>query len=129
MLKKLLAISFFLIIALRPAYTISYLLYFQLNIDAIVQKYCVNQDKPQMHCNGKCHLMKQLNFNKPKNTATNREMISFMEAFFPLYYQSNELGLLKPFAEFHFTSNFNYQAFKTSDFIFKIYHPPKVFIS
>ncbi|MBT9393856.1 hypothetical protein KLP40_11845 [Hymenobacter sp. NST-14] len=26
----------------------------------ITRLFCVNQDKPQLHCNGKCHLGKQL---------------------------------------------------------------------
>jgi len=31
-----------------------------LNYDYIVKELCVNKAKPQMHCNGKCHLMKEL---------------------------------------------------------------------
>lgn len=31
-----------------------------LNRDYIARVLCVNRDKPQMHCNGKCHLAKQL---------------------------------------------------------------------
>jgi hypothetical protein len=33
---------------------------YEFNIHAITQKYCVNKDKPKMHCNGKCHLAKSL---------------------------------------------------------------------
>lgn len=31
-----------------------------LNYDFIVKELCVNKAKPMMHCNGKCHLMKEL---------------------------------------------------------------------
>jgi len=31
-----------------------------VNYDYIVNELCVNKAKPQMHCNGKCHLMKEL---------------------------------------------------------------------
>ena len=34
--------------------------YYQLNIDYIIETYCVNKDKPVLQCNGKCHLSKQL---------------------------------------------------------------------
>jgi len=31
-----------------------------VNYDYIVKELCVNKAKPEMHCNGKCHLMKEL---------------------------------------------------------------------
>ncbi|OON66472.1 hypothetical protein B0919_21815 [Hymenobacter sp. CRA2] len=31
-----------------------------LNRDYVARVLCINRDKPQMHCNGKCHLRKQL---------------------------------------------------------------------
>lgn len=33
---------------------------FRVNRDYIAQVLCINKDKPQLHCNGKCHLKKQL---------------------------------------------------------------------
>jgi hypothetical protein len=33
---------------------------YQLNKARITAQYCVNKARPQMHCNGKCHLAKQL---------------------------------------------------------------------
>lgn len=31
-----------------------------LNKEYIAKVLCINRDKPEMHCNGKCHLAKQL---------------------------------------------------------------------
>lgn len=31
-----------------------------LNYDYIANVLCENKDKPELHCNGKCHLMKEL---------------------------------------------------------------------
>nr|WP_237421255.1 hypothetical protein [Flavobacterium sp. Sd200] len=31
-----------------------------LNYEYIAKELCVNKEKPAMHCNGKCHLMKEL---------------------------------------------------------------------
>ena len=39
---------------------------YQLNKTEITQKYCVNKDKPNMHCCGKCHLKKQLALDEEK---------------------------------------------------------------
>ena len=33
---------------------------YTLNKARITELYCVNKAKPQLHCNGKCHLAKQL---------------------------------------------------------------------
>ena len=31
-----------------------------VNYEYISKVLCINKDKPKMHCNGKCHLMKEL---------------------------------------------------------------------
>ncbi len=41
-------------------YQVGYFAYFKSNQDEIAKKYCVNKDKPEMHCNGQCHLKKEL---------------------------------------------------------------------
>lgn len=33
---------------------------YEINKKEITQKYCINKDKPQMHCCGKCQLRKKL---------------------------------------------------------------------
>ena len=37
-----------------------------LNKDAITKNYCINKNKPAMHCNGKCHLKKQIQKQESK---------------------------------------------------------------
>lgn len=34
--------------------------WYELNKKAITEQFCINKNKPQLHCNGKCHLKKQL---------------------------------------------------------------------
>ena len=40
---------------------------YYLNKDYIAKNLCENRDKPQLHCNGKCHLCKQLNKTENNN--------------------------------------------------------------
>ena len=44
------------------AWTIPYMPYieYELNKKYIAEVLCENKDKPEMHCNGKCHLKKQI---------------------------------------------------------------------
>lgn len=39
---------------------------YYLNKDYIAQNLCENKDKPQKHCEGKCHLQKQLKEDEKK---------------------------------------------------------------
>ncbi|MEN8966311.1 MAG: hypothetical protein ABF250_10020 [Polaribacter sp.] len=64
----------------------SYLAYFQLNIDYIIQTYCVNKDEPELACNGNCHLTKMIAQKKvPKDDTQGALYIT--EAFFPVFHQ------------------------------------------
>jgi hypothetical protein len=47
------------------------MLEFRVNRDYIAEVLCVNKDKPQLQCNGKCHLKKQLEKdNEPARNGT-----------------------------------------------------------
>ncbi|AQS95290.1 hypothetical protein BXQ17_10490 [Polaribacter sp. BM10] len=76
--------------AFRPAYHLAYIGYFELNIDYIIEKYCVNKDAPELQCNGKCHLAKKIapKVNLEKDNLAGLQIVS--EAFFPVYHQETE---------------------------------------
>jgi hypothetical protein len=42
---------------------------YSVNKDYIAKVLCVNKDKPMMHCNGKCHLKKQLNKEEKRDNS------------------------------------------------------------
>ncbi|HEX9151463.1 MAG TPA: hypothetical protein VF842_05230, partial [Flavobacterium sp.] len=46
-----------LILFLKPLFPV---LEYAVNYEYISKVLCVNKAKPMMHCNGKCHLMKEL---------------------------------------------------------------------
>ncbi|WP_405569959.1 hypothetical protein [Winogradskyella sp. Asnod2-B02-A] len=60
------------------------MLYYQLNIDYIIETYCINTDKPELKCNGKCHLAKQL--TAVNNTDdSGKALVSIYDSFFPVF--------------------------------------------
>ncbi|WP_131474399.1 hypothetical protein [Neotamlana nanhaiensis] len=71
----------------KPIYNLSYLMYYQVNIDYIIENYCVNKDKVEMACNGKCHLAKQLQKNDTKDEKNNGVKL-FSELFSVVFYQN-----------------------------------------
>ena len=42
---------------------------YELNKEAITMMFCVDKDKPKMHCNGKSHMMKQMKEQEKKENA------------------------------------------------------------
>ncbi|MFP9098798.1 hypothetical protein ACLI09_07080 [Flavobacterium sp. RHBU_24] len=54
---KYLALIVVLLFLARPVVPVAEYI---INYDYIANVLCVNKAKPQMHCNGKCHLMKEL---------------------------------------------------------------------
>ncbi|WP_299014835.1 hypothetical protein [uncultured Polaribacter sp.] len=86
-MKKTFCIILFLALAVRPVYHLGYIGYFALNIDYIIETYCVNKEKPQLQCNGKCHLAKKI---APKVDVTKDDVQGFTvasDAFFPVFHQ------------------------------------------
>ena len=39
---------------------------YAINLESIIEEFCVNKDKPIMQCNGQCHLAKQLKQHEEK---------------------------------------------------------------
>jgi len=76
-----------LTLALRPIYYVGQVVYYELNIDYIIETYCINKEKPELKCNGKCHLAKQLEFVSKTNT--NDEVgFNLVSCFYPVYHVS-----------------------------------------
>ena len=57
---------------------------FELNKNYIVTKLCENRNKPWLHCNGKCYLMKKVKQAEEKQNSAERESQKnlFQEAYF-----------------------------------------------
>jgi hypothetical protein len=108
----------------RPLYNIGYVGYFELNIDSIVENYCVNKEKPELQCNGKCHLATQLGV---KSNSSNKASIlgSLFEAFVPVFFET-----YKSISFYNYKSNTKlswcYNGYLTIVFIDQFDPPPQV---
>ena len=92
---------------------------FTFNNESFTEKYCVNKDKPELKCNGKCHLKENLKSENEKPTNTSffdieinlicNAISSFEVTFFPIFKQNP-----------HFKNRFLNNEFKNL-----IDHPPQ----
>ncbi len=42
------------------AYNTIVWVHYEMNVEEITEAFCINKDRPELKCNGKCHLKKQL---------------------------------------------------------------------
>lgn len=115
--------------ALRPVIEMSNILYYQLNIDYIVEKYCVNKERPSLNCNGKCYLMSQMKAQtQSKDESTNTTIST--ETFIPLFFEDlsiqlaqNNPVIIKP------TQNWSHDTIHLQSYHSTIDHPPEFYFS
>ncbi len=123
-MRILFSILLFASFAIRPAMEISTVLYYQLNIDTIVEKYCVNKERPRLNCNGKCYLMSQIK-GKTQSSTENSDTVIITEAFIPLFFQENTIQLGGILTGFTTTHNWKLLHFQLLEISSTIDHPPQ----
>ncbi|MEC3906234.1 hypothetical protein VOI54_04345 [Tamlana sp. 2201CG12-4] len=125
-LKTFFSYILFFSLALRPLYNVGYVAYFELNIDYIIETYCKNKEKPEIQCNGKCHLATQLASNLPDNSTDSSYFGAFFEAFMPVYFQYYKLSSVVFDPSKTIKNNWNYKHISTTVFKDSLDRPPQV---
>ena len=70
-MKQLVAISLILLLTWQTIFNAGFFVYWKVNQNFIAKTLCENKNKPQMHCNGKCYLYKQLKKAEEKEAEKN----------------------------------------------------------
>lgn len=94
-----------------------------MDIEQFTELYCENKDKPELACNGKCHLADQLADNQEKKES--KEIQVSPEVI--MIFQNPTLDVETPI-EFFIQENISY--YFNTDLIegidYTIFHPPQV---
>jgi len=120
--RRLLAILLLLSLCIQCFLQLGIVGWYELNTKSITQKYCVNKSKPQLHCNGKCHLRKQLDKagSKQSKDQENKqtEWVAFIlpDVFAPAT-ATALTSIIKHFAPQNFYSFLH---------LYSVFHPPQV---
>ncbi|MBQ4822441.1 hypothetical protein [Aquimarina sp. MMG016] len=124
-MRILFSILLFSAFAIRPAMEISTVMYYQLNINEIIDKYCVNKERPSLNCNGKCYLMSQMKA-KTQSSKENSETIIITESFIPLYFQDTTITLYdNTITNFNISHNWKPNQLQVINVSKDIDHPPQ----
>ncbi len=104
---------------------ISSVMYYQLNITTIIEKYCVNKERPQLHCNGKCYLMSQMKATT-STSSDDAKSGAITEAFIPLFFQDSTIQLAYNTSYFiDCKQHWRLKQTSTEDIPKNIDHPPQ----
>ena len=125
MQKKFIAL--FLLIALIGSGFSQFAVYlgFQLNQDYIAKTLCVNKNRPELHCNGRCYLMSKLKLvnEKEKKQAAKDTLNRMATSFLHRVYTTS---LQAPTAAFIAKHSTHYKFTYYSQYITTVFRPPKV---
>ena len=97
--------------------------YYNLDPIGFIEALCVNQDKPELECNGKCHLKKVVQ-SQDKKQNTPESIIDFKEL--TLFSNTFEIAILTPkvyLKKRNLSSYQNLYSYRTTNDCF---HPPRV---
>jgi hypothetical protein len=82
MVKKIFAYMMLVLITATSLQQLSILSMYWLTQDYITEKFCVNKDKPELQCNGKCHMKDMV----AENTEKENQTMSHVENILPVFY-------------------------------------------
>lgn len=81
-MKKVFSISFLLLMLMYSTHNFWLNISFQFNRKEVALKHCENKAKPKMHCDGKCHLNKELKKENDNQSPANNAKEKFEVLFF-----------------------------------------------
>src|ERR1035438_5166972 len=98
------------------------LLNYRLNKDFISKNFCENKNKPALHCNGKCHLAKQLKNVDTEDSKSRSQGRSLLDSFNLIsaqfaYLKIQAFGVDSKF-DFIYSNNYSFQPSGS------FFHPP-----
>lgn len=97
---------------------------YQFNRAYIIQNYCINKNRPQLHCDGKCYLAQRLRAAQEKEEAQSKTVVYklWLEVFQPITDFSNNRVLITTVYQL---SNYFYKDNYHYSFIFSLLKPPQ----
>jgi hypothetical protein len=121
-LKLLISILLCTVFILQPVSKLLIVINYELNKISIAQNFCENKAKPKMHCNGKCHLKKQLEKEDKKEQPLPGSSKEKSEVQFHSIAVISELTLTSTERVSYFMYSFSFPDAPA----FSVFHPPTV---
>ncbi len=121
-MKKLISIFLLLVLTIQYFNKLEIFVYYQLNKNFISSTFCENKNKPELQCNGKCFMKKQLKASDENQNKTPINIKDFQEIIF--FCSHSEIA----FPKHNSLSDLCFARFKNRNYpssLFGIFHPPE----
>jgi hypothetical protein len=126
--KKIIGATLFVSLAFKMLMAPIFFVNYELRKDYIIKNYCVNKNRPEMHCDGKCYLAKQI--QKAEQEDEKQATNNFISKLLSLeVVQKNPLfSNYFPAKSFREKSIQNFQYKNRISYLhaFSFFHPPQV---
>ncbi|MAW96897.1 MULTISPECIES: hypothetical protein [unclassified Leeuwenhoekiella] len=120
---RLVSFLFALFVLVRPVLPV---LDYALNYDYIVEELCVNRDRPELECNGRCYLMQALAEEASrKKEAAQQGLKSSLHLGFTFFAEPGiDYGCLQNPVDSQNPIFFGYLAFASKGYDTEVFRPP-----
>ncbi|WP_026998102.1 hypothetical protein [Flectobacillus major] len=127
MVNKLIAILLLILLNIPLFSKWSFVVYYQVNKSYIAKELCINRNKPQLHCDGKCFLAKKLKAAEEKEQKATSEKLEKMPEI-TLFWSDNTVDFLgnSSIEELPPLHSFSYIEPHYSSPFLGFFQPPKV---
>ncbi|KAA2242553.1 hypothetical protein F0L74_08435 [Chitinophaga agrisoli] len=95
---------------------------YELNKEYIAKNLCVNRSRPKMHCNGRCHMMKQLKQEEKKDQENPERRLENKLEIICAAFHPDHLALTQVITFIQYPV---FQENTCTDFVAAPFHPPQ----
>ncbi|PZU86375.1 MAG: hypothetical protein DI529_08775 [Chryseobacterium sp.] len=120
-MKHLLNLFLILHLVCKPAIP---LLDYAVNYDYISKVLCINQSRPELHCNGKCYLGKELAKSSQENSASSSKTKQLTQKVIDFYIPVTITAISQIYKKHYSKINISHQKDYTYLFLKNIFRPP-----
>lgn len=101
---------------------------YAVNYDYIIKVLCINKNRPEIHCNGKCYLSKELAKTNDSESSPFQKIKNSGQKILDIYILPETAEIITAEKRSFFNSNFTYKTDYSFLFLTHIFKPP-VFLS
>ena len=96
-MRAFFSIFIFSLLSIGPFSQVITILDYHINLETIIDEFCVNKEKPKLKCNGKCYLMSKIGSSVTTTKENHDKPLVFVRNLFaPLYFKNKKIELKKP---------------------------------
>ncbi|MEZ5018396.1 MAG: hypothetical protein R2800_15150 [Flavipsychrobacter sp.] len=125
-MKHILAIALLISISYQFVAKMGVIAWYEINKEYIAAELCENKDKPQLQCNGKCYLKKQIDKVEDSGDATNKNLpTKNKKTELSEYVLTTQVLCVCYTSKDIVTFHDKYNAPRGTQYITSVFHPPQ----